>query len=163
MKHELELHCLLNVYTMFMFKIDISKGEWKSLARSPAKLPLPSVLECQKAKDCPTMKKISTGEDTYYTNVCTNLRALYINFEVINAQCVNYFGCKVGSSLLIRMKSWLGMWRRLLDVYTKFQFDISKREVPDHSFYTGRAESVHAVLNNSIGFTYCSSHCGCIG
>ena len=36
------------------------------------------------------------------------------------------FGCKVGQSHLTVMKLQLNVWRRLLDVYTKFQIDISK-------------------------------------
>ena len=36
------------------------------------------------------------------------------------------FGCKVGQSLLIGMKLELDVWHHLLDVYAKFQTDISK-------------------------------------
>ena len=36
------------------------------------------------------------------------------------------FGCEVGQSVQIGMKLELDMWHHLLDVYTKFQTDISK-------------------------------------
>ena len=36
------------------------------------------------------------------------------------------FGCKVGQSVHIGMKLKLDTWHHLLDVYTKFQTDISK-------------------------------------
>ena len=36
------------------------------------------------------------------------------------------FGCKVGQSVQIRMKLELDVWHYLLDVYAKFQIDISK-------------------------------------
>ena len=36
------------------------------------------------------------------------------------------FGCKVGQSVHIGKKPELDMWHHLLDVYTKFQIDISK-------------------------------------
>ena len=36
------------------------------------------------------------------------------------------FGCKEGQSVPIGMKLELDMWHHLLDVYTKFQIDISK-------------------------------------
>ena len=37
------------------------------------------------------------------------------------------FGCKVGQSVQIGMKLELDVWRHPLDVYAKFQTDISKR------------------------------------
>ena len=36
------------------------------------------------------------------------------------------FGCKVGQSVPIVRKLKLDLWRHILDVYTKFQIDISK-------------------------------------
>ena len=36
------------------------------------------------------------------------------------------FGCKVGQSVQIRMKLELDVWHHPLDVYAKFQTDISK-------------------------------------
>ena len=36
------------------------------------------------------------------------------------------FGCKVSQSVQIRMKLELDVWHHLLDVYAKFQTDISK-------------------------------------
>ena len=37
-----------------------------------------------------------------------------------------YFGCKVGQSVQIGMKLKLDVWHHPLDVYAKFQTDISK-------------------------------------
>ena len=39
---------------------------------------------------------------------------------------LTYFGCKLGQSASIVMKLELDLWRHLLDVYTKFQIDISE-------------------------------------
>ena len=36
------------------------------------------------------------------------------------------FGCKVGQNVMIGMKLELDVWHHWLDVYTKFQIDISK-------------------------------------
>ena len=43
------------------------------------------------------------------------------------------FGCKVGQILQISMKLELDMWHHLLDLYTKFQTDISKyvQQIPE--------------------------------
>ena len=49
----------------------------------------------------------------------------YIIAETINEEKI--FGCKVGRSDLIVMKPDLNVWHCLLDVYTKFQIDISKQ------------------------------------
>ena len=37
-----------------------------------------------------------------------------------------HFGCKVGQSVPIGMKLELDVWHRIINVYTKFQIDISK-------------------------------------
>ena len=37
-----------------------------------------------------------------------------------------YFGCKVGQSVQIGMKLEIDLWYHPLDVYAKFQTDISK-------------------------------------
>ena len=39
---------------------------------------------------------------------------------------LTYFGCKVGQSVSIGMKLKLDVWHYVLNVYIKFQFDISK-------------------------------------
>ena len=53
---------------------------------------------------------------------------LYIILKAMNADKWLWpmFGCKVGQSVLIGMKLELDMWHHLLDVYAKFQTDISK-------------------------------------
>ena len=54
---------------------------------------------------------------------------LYITFKAMNTDkwLRPIFGCKVGQSVQIRMKLELDVWHHLLDVYAKFQTDISKR------------------------------------
>ena len=49
-------------------------------------------------------------------------------FEAMNAEKLLWptFGSKVGQSVLLGMKLNLDLWHRLLNVYTKFQIDISK-------------------------------------
>ena len=42
------------------------------------------------------------------------------------------FGCKVGQNVLIVMKLELGLWCLLLDVYIKFQIDISQHVENNH-------------------------------
>ena len=53
---------------------------------------------------------------------------LYTIFEATDAEKLLWFifGCKVGQSVPIGMKLELEVWHHLLDVYTKFQIDISK-------------------------------------
>ena len=53
---------------------------------------------------------------------------LYIIFEAINEEKILWpiLGCKVGQGDLTAMKLYLDVWHCLLDVYTKFQIDISK-------------------------------------
>ena len=75
----------------------------------------------QRAKNCPTMTKISSGQDTHYINMCAKS-------EAWNAEKWLWpiFGSKVGQSVPIGMKLELDMWHYLLNVYTMFQNDISK-------------------------------------
>ena len=51
---------------------------------------------------------------------------LYIIFEAMNEERIPILGCKVGQSVPIGMKLELDVWHHLLDVYIKFQIDISK-------------------------------------
>ena len=53
---------------------------------------------------------------------------LYILFKAMNAYKWLWpiFGCKVGESVQIGMKLELGVWHHPLDVYAKFQTDISQ-------------------------------------
>ena len=66
------------------------------------------------------MTKISTVQDTCDASVCTK------SVEAIHEEKLLWpiFGCKVGQSDLIVMK--LDVCRCLLDVYAKFQIDVSK-------------------------------------
>ena len=87
---------------------------------------LPSVSVRQRAKNCPTMTKISRVK-TLTIDVCVpNLRSLY-NFEAMYSEKWPWpiFDCKVGQSVLIGMKLELDLWHYLLDVSTKFHIDIS--------------------------------------
>ena len=70
----------------------------------------------------------SIGVKTLTIWVCVpNLRPLY-NLKAINADKWLWpiFGCKVGQSVQIRMKLDLDVWYHPLDVYAKFQTDISQ-------------------------------------
>ena len=79
MKLKLDVwHCLLDVYTKF--QIDISKHVDKKSKKLFAgwelyQLPLWSVFVRQRAKYCPTMTKISGGQNTHYISVCTKSEA----------------------------------------------------------------------------------------
>ena len=75
MKLELDMwHHLLDLYTKF--QTDISKHVQKSqenflLAGSSTNVPFSSVFAHQRAKNYPTMTKISRDQDTHYLSVCT--------------------------------------------------------------------------------------------
>ena len=88
--------------------------------------PLLSVFVHQRAKKCPSITKISRGQDTI--SVCVpNLRPLY-NFKVMYADKWRWliFSYKVGQSDQIGIKLEFDVWQQSLDVYAKFQTDISK-------------------------------------
>ena len=70
----------------------------------------------------------SVGVKTLTIQVCVpNLRPLY-NFKAMyaNKWLWPIFGCKVGQSVQIGMKLELDVWHHPLDVYAKFQTDMSK-------------------------------------
>ena len=73
------------------------------------------------------MTKISQGQDTYYLSVY-QIWGLYIIFKAMNADKWLWLilGCRVGQSIQIGMKLELDVWHHSLDVYAKFQTDISK-------------------------------------
>ena len=84
-----------------MFHVHISKHVEKSwekflLTGSFAEIPLPSVCGHQRAKNYPTMTKIS--QDTCYISVLYRIGRLYIIFETINEEkwLRSIFDCKVG-------------------------------------------------------------------
>ena len=66
------------------------------------------------------------GQDTHYSSVY-QIWGLYIIFKAMNADKWLWpiFGCKVGQSVQIGMKFELDVWHHPLDVYAKFQTDIS--------------------------------------
>ena len=73
------------------------------------------------------MTNISRGQGTHYLSVY-QIWGLYITFKAMNADKWLWviFACNVSQSVQIGMKLELDMWQYLLDVYTKFQTDISK-------------------------------------
>ena len=81
------------------------------------------------------MTKISRVQDPLFECVY-QIWGLYINFKAINAdkwllECMNadkwhIFGCKVNQCVQIGMKLELDVWHHPLDVYAKFQTDMSK-------------------------------------
>ena len=62
--------CMYQVSSSYL-KTCRKKSENFSLVESSAEIPLPSVCGHQRAKNCPTMMKISMVQDTCYTSVCT--------------------------------------------------------------------------------------------
>ena len=72
------------------------------------------------------MTKINRGQDTHYLSVCTKSEA-YIISKAMNADKWLWliFGCKVGQKGQIGMKLELDVLHHPLDLYAKFQTDIS--------------------------------------
>ena len=66
-----------------------------------------SVFVHQRANNCPSMTKINRGQDTHYLSVCTKF-------------------VEVDQNVQIGMKLELDVWHHPLNVYAKFQTDISK-------------------------------------
>ena len=136
-----------------------------SLAGSSTNSPS-SVFVHQRAKNCPTMTKISRGQDSLYKCVY-QIWGLYINLEAMNAEKLLWpiFGCKVRQSVLIGMKLELDVWYYLLNVYTRFEIDISKhveKKPGKHSsttYHSARRGTVcgewHLILPICKG--YCSA------
>ena len=73
------------------------------------------------------MTKVKRGQDTHYLSVY-QIWGLYIIFKAMNADKWLWpiFCCKVGQSVQIGMKLELDVWHHPLDVYAKFQTDISQ-------------------------------------
>ena len=73
------------------------------------------------------MTKVNRGQDTHYLSECIKSEASII-FKAMNADKWLWpiFGCKVGQSVQIGMKLELEVWHHPLDVYAKFQTDISQ-------------------------------------
>ena len=73
------------------------------------------------------MTKVDRGQDTHYLSVY-QIWGLYIICKAMNADKWLWptFGSKVGPSVQIGMKLELDVWHHPLDVYAKFQIDISQ-------------------------------------
>ena len=73
---------------------------------------------------------------------------LYMIFEVMNAEKGLWpiFGCKVGQSVPIGMKLEHGVCHRLLDVYSKFQIDISKHAEIKKPGKFQKIQNAHKIL-----------------
>ena len=73
------------------------------------------------------MTKVNRGQDTHYLSVY-QIWGLYIIFKAMNADKWLWpiLGCKVGQSVQIGMKLKLDVWHHPLNVYAKFQTDISQ-------------------------------------
>ena len=97
-----------------------------SLAGSSINSPFRVFLSTRGTKIAQAWQK-SKGVKTLTIWVCVpNLRPLY-NSKAMNADKWLWpiFGCKVGQSVQIGMKLELDVWHHPLDVYAKFQTDIS--------------------------------------
>ena len=58
------------------------------------------------------------------------------------------FGCKVGQNVPIGMKLQLDVWHHLLDVYAKFQTDISKHVQKSPENFSLAGSSTNAPLSS---------------
>ena len=98
-----------------------------SLAGSSTNSPIRVFLSTRGPKIAQAWQK-SIGVKTLTIWVCvSNLRPLYI-FKAMNADKWLWpiLGCKVGQSVQIGMKLELDVWHHPLNVYAKFQTDISQ-------------------------------------
>ena len=98
-----------------------------SLAGSSTNSPFWVFLSTRGPKIAQAWQK-SIGIKTLTIWVCVpNLRPLY-NFKAMDADkwLWHIFGCKVGQSVQIGMKLEVDVWHHPLDVYDKFQTDISQ-------------------------------------
>ena len=97
-----------------------------SLAGSSTNSPLRVFLSTRGPKIAQSWQK-SMAVKTLFECVY-QIWGLYIIFKAMNADKWLWpiFGCKVGQSVQIGMKLELDVWHHPLDVYTKFQTDISQ-------------------------------------
>ena len=98
----------------------------------------------QRAKNCSSMTKIGRGQGTHFLSVCTKSEASIERLRPlmqINDWLI--FGCKVGQSVQIGMNLKLDMWHHLLNVYTKFQTDISKHVQKSPKNFSLAGSSTH--------------------
>ena len=110
----------MHIPSVKLISRDMYKQVWKTFRWRGALLSSPSECFClTEGQNFPTMTKLNRGQDTHYISVCTKLD----HFEAMNAEkCLwPILGCKVGQSVLE-----FDLWRRLLNVFTKFQIYISK-------------------------------------
>ena len=109
-----------------------------SLGGSSINSPFRVFLSTRAPKNCPSMTKISRGQDTHCLSVY-QIWGLFIFFNAMNADKWLWpiFICKVGQSVQIEMKLDLDVWRYLLDVCDKFQTDISKHVQNSGKLFAG--------------------------
>ena len=129
-KLDMTWHCLLDIYTKF--QIDISKHT-KKIRKTfhwlRALLTPHSKCSCTpEGQKWPNHDKKRYGSRHSQHKCVYQNWDLYMIFEAMNAENWLWpiFGCKVRQSVMIGMKLELDVWHHLLDVYTKFQTDISK-------------------------------------
>ena len=71
--------------------------------------------------------KIKGDQDTHYLSVCTKSEAsVWFLKPHADKWLWPIFGCKVDQSVQIGIKLQLDVWHHPLNVYAKFQTDISK-------------------------------------
>ena len=98
-----------------------------SLAGSSINSPFRVFLSTRGPKIAQAWQK-SIGVKTLTIWVCVPIWGLYIIFKAMNAdkRLWPIFGCRIGQSVQIGMKLELDVWHHPLDVYAKFQTDISQ-------------------------------------
>ena len=97
-----------------------------SLAGTSTNSPFRVFLSTRESQKLP-MTKVNRGQDTHYLSVY-QIWGLYIIFKAMNADKWLWpiFGCKVGQSVQMGMKLELDVWHHPLNVYAKFQTDLSQ-------------------------------------
>ena len=98
-----------------------------SLAGSSTNSPFRVFLSTRGPKIAQAWQK-SIGVKTLTIECVYQIWGLYIIFKAMNADKWLWliFGCKVGQSVQIGMKLEFDVWHHPLDVYAKFQTDISQ-------------------------------------
>ena len=99
-----------------------------SLAGSSTNSPFRVFLSTRGPKIAQAWQKSIGVKKTHYLSVCTKSEASIWFLKAMNADKWLWpiFGCKVGQSVQIGMKLELDVWHHPLDVYAKFQTDISQ-------------------------------------
>ena len=91
-------------------------------------------------------KQVNRGSRHSLFEYVYQIWGLYIIFKAMNADKWLWpiFGCKVGQSVQIGMKLELDMWHHPLDVYAKFQTDISQhvQKSPENFSLAGTSSNI---------------------